>query len=161
MKNILIVYYSRSGFTKQLAQELAVHLHADLEEIIDKKDRSGALGYLFSGRDALKEKTTEIQKITRQPDNYQLVVIATPVWAFKCSTPILTFIKKFGQNCGRVAFVATQGSSGADGAFQQMSGQLKQTPIATLIVNSKEISQNKYQDKTKIFANKIKASLNF
>jgi len=60
MKNILIVYYSRSGFTKQLVQELAVHLHADLEEIIDKKDRSGAIGYLFSGRDAWQEKTTEI-----------------------------------------------------------------------------------------------------
>lgn len=162
MKDILIVYYSRTGFTKQLAQELAVHLRADLEEIVDKKDRSGALGYLFSGRDAWQEKTTDIQKITRQPDNYKLVIVATPVWAFKCSTPVVTFLKQYGKLCQQnIAFMATQGSNGAEGAFQQMSKILNKSPLATLIVNTKEIAQNKYQEKTKIFVNKIKNFLSF
>lgn len=147
MKDILIVYYSRTGFTKQLAQELAVYLKADAEEIFDKKDRSGALGYLFSGRDALKEIPADIQRLTRNPAPYKLVIIATPVWAFKCSTPILTFLKNYGEACQNVAFVATQGSSGSDKAFAQMSRILKKGPQATLVVNTKEIAQNKYKDK--------------
>jgi flavodoxin len=159
MKDTLIVYYSRTGFTKQLAHELAVNLKADLEEIIDKKDRSGALGYLFSGRDALKEIPADIQKMMRNPANYSLVIICTPVWAFKMSTPILTFLKQSGEFCANVAFVATQGSSGAEKAFAQMSRILRKGPRATLVVTAKEIAQNKYAEKIKKFIEDLNSNL--
>jgi flavodoxin len=156
MKETLIVYYSRTGFTKQLAHELAVHVRADLEEVIDKKDRSGVLGYLFSGRDAMKEIPANIQKPNRNPQKYSLIIICTPIWAHKMSTPILSFIKQYGELCNNIAFVATQSSSGAEKAFKQMARELQKKPIATLALNSKEISQNKYQVKMQNFANILK-----
>ena len=39
MRRVLIVYYSRSGNTRRVAQQLAFDLGADLEEIVDPTNR--------------------------------------------------------------------------------------------------------------------------
>jgi flavodoxin len=38
---ILVVYYSRTGVTKKLAENIAKELHADGEELVDIKKRKG------------------------------------------------------------------------------------------------------------------------
>jgi flavodoxin len=45
----LVVFYSRTGATKQVAEALAESLNCDSEELIDTKKRGGPLGFL-SGR---------------------------------------------------------------------------------------------------------------
>ena len=52
----LIVYYSRTKTSEKLAKSLAGKLDASLEEVIDKRDYSVALGYITGGRDALMKK---------------------------------------------------------------------------------------------------------
>ena len=44
----LIVFYSRSGHTRQLAQELVTRCGADLEEIREVRSREGFFGYCRS-----------------------------------------------------------------------------------------------------------------
>ena len=41
---ILNVYYSRTGNTKTVTEFLANQLDADIEEIVDKKARTGVVG---------------------------------------------------------------------------------------------------------------------
>lgn len=45
---ILVVYYSRSGTTRKLAQAISQELHCDLEEITETRSRNGLVGYLRS-----------------------------------------------------------------------------------------------------------------
>ena len=52
----LVVLYSRTGTTKKVGEEIAAALKADVEEIIDTKKRSGPIGYVQAGRDAMKKK---------------------------------------------------------------------------------------------------------
>ena len=59
----LVVYYSRTGNTKHVAEMIAGALKADLEELVDKRGREGFLGYLRSGRDAIRDKTTELKSL--------------------------------------------------------------------------------------------------
>lgn len=42
----LVVYYSRTGNTRQIAREISDSLECDMEEIIATKKRSGMMGYL-------------------------------------------------------------------------------------------------------------------
>ena len=46
VKQIVVAYYSRTGGTRKVAEQLAAILDADLEEIREAKDRSGVLGLL-------------------------------------------------------------------------------------------------------------------
>ena len=49
MRDILCMYYSRTGATRQAMTEIAQALDAELVELTDGVDRSGARGYLRSG----------------------------------------------------------------------------------------------------------------
>ena len=43
---VLVVYYSRTGNTKFVAEAIAQSLEADIEEIKDGKNRMGVFGFL-------------------------------------------------------------------------------------------------------------------
>ena len=77
---ILIVYYSRTGTTKKIAEELSKNFNADLEEIVDKKNRAGAIGWVMSGRDNIKKALTEIEEVKNDPSQYDLVIFGSPNW---------------------------------------------------------------------------------
>lgn len=48
MRDILCMYYSRTGATRQAMTEIAQALDAELVELTDGVDRQGARGYLRS-----------------------------------------------------------------------------------------------------------------
>ena len=47
----LVVYYSRTGVTKKVAEAISQMLGADIEEIIDRRDRRGPKGFFTGGRE--------------------------------------------------------------------------------------------------------------
>ena len=57
MADVLCMYYSRTGNTKQTMQEIAEALDAELVELQDGVDRSGWSGWLRSGLDAVRRTT--------------------------------------------------------------------------------------------------------
>lgn len=79
---VLVVYYSQTGNTKLVAEAIAESLNADIEEISDEKDRAGVFGFLRSGYEAIFKKLTETQQpIKHKPEEYDLTIIGSPVWA--------------------------------------------------------------------------------
>lgn len=57
MSDILCLYYSRSGNTRQTMAEIAEALEAELVEFTDGVDRQGRKGYFRSGLDAMRRST--------------------------------------------------------------------------------------------------------
>lgn len=57
---IQVIYYSRSGNIRRIAQALAEALRCDLEEITEPKSRSGLLGYMRSAMEALLKQPAAI-----------------------------------------------------------------------------------------------------
>jgi flavodoxin len=60
MMNTLVVYYSRTGKTRFVAEKVVAELKADIEEIVDLKNRKGRFGFLKAGYDATRGNGTEI-----------------------------------------------------------------------------------------------------
>ena len=91
VEKTLVTYYSRTGKTKLICETLKKYLNADLLEIKDLKDREGTWGYLTAAYDVIFNRHTPIEpeKINFSP--YQSIVVASPVWNWKISTPIHTF----------------------------------------------------------------------
>lgn len=145
MKKILVVYYSRTGVTKKLAHSIADLLHADLEEIIDIKKRSGLLWYIIAGRDAALKKQTKIQEISHDIASYDVVCIGTPVWDFTMSAAIRTYLTNYEELLpDDLVFFCTQASSWAETAFQEMAKIVGKRPTTTIACSSKEILKDKY-----------------
>ena len=87
----LIIYYSRTGKTKLICETLRNTLNADLLEIKDLKNREGTWGYLTAAFDAIFNRHTPIKPERIDVSPYQSIIVASPVWNWKISTPIHTF----------------------------------------------------------------------
>jgi flavodoxin len=139
MSNVLVVYYSRTGNTRRVAEELAARGGWDLERVIDTRPRDGLIGYLRSGFDSLFRRTTTLAPPRHDPADYDLVVVGTPVWNASVSTPIRTWLEERRGLLPALAFFATEGGRGAPHAFRQMALLAGGTPIATLELTDEEL----------------------
>lgn len=87
MKN-LVVYYSKSGNTGTVAQEISKAVNGEIKKIELVKDIS--FGWAaFTALFGLKGK---IKAIDFNVEDYDNIFIGSPVWAGKSSTPINTFL---------------------------------------------------------------------
>jgi len=84
----LVLFYSLSGNTRKLAAQKAAETGADIEEIIETKKMSVLKAYVIGAYKAMKRKKTEIQPIKSQLNNYEKIIIMSPVWA---ATPAPAF----------------------------------------------------------------------
>ena len=108
----LVIFYSRTGTTKKIANIVSEKLSCDCEEIFDTKNRLGFFGWLRSGKDAMMKKLTILKEITKNPESYDLIIIGTPIWSSNMSTPIRTYIADNKDKLKDVAFFCTEGSKG-------------------------------------------------
>jgi len=143
----LVVYFSRSGYTRQVAEAIAAQLGADIECVREFRGRSGILGYLRSMREALQKRTVPIREPARLPSDYDLVIIGTPVWASNMCSPVRAYISAHRDSLGRIALFCTQGGSGATKVLSRVAELCAHRPVATLIVNDDEITKDRYADK--------------
>ena len=111
MSNILCLYYSRSGKTRQAMEAIAAELEAELVELTDGVERSGSLHAVAACFDAVRKSTRPLEpfQTARSLPQYDLVILGTPVWAGRCTPVVREFLKKYGGDLERVAYVLTRG----------------------------------------------------
>lgn len=153
----LVVYYSRDGHTRKVAEELSKELRCDIEEIRDTVNRSGPIGWLNSGRQASTKALTKLQPIKNDPAKYDLVIIGTPVWAGHVSTPVRTYLSDNKDKLKKVAFLITEGSRGDETTIKDMEELSGKKAAGAIVVKVAEIKKGEYSDKVKKFADSIKA----
>jgi len=155
----LILFYSRTGTTRKVAEKLANVLGADIEEVSDNINRSGLRGYIISGRDAVKKKLVKINPINHNVLDYDLVIIGTPVWAWSMSNPIRSLITEQKDNFKQVAFFCTQGGEGNQGAISDMIKLSEKEPMATLSLLTKKVVKGQIENEIEDFVKKLNSSI--
>ena len=133
MSDILCIYYSRSGRTRQVMEEIAQELEAELVELRDDVDRSGVRGFLRCGLDAMRrtpQPVTPVETAQRLKD-YRLVILGTPTWAGRCSSVMRSFLKKNGRQLRHTAYVVTRSTEEKpDHIFDQMDQYVPGSRVA-------------------------------
>jgi len=151
----LIVFYSRTGMTRKAADTLSKILKADVEEIVDKKNRKGLFGYLRSGREAALRIPAWIDKPKNDASLYDTIIIGTPVWASNMSSPVRAYIEENLAKFKKVAFFCTMGGSGNQNIFYSMQELCGKKPVAVVTLRKREIKKDYYQHKLEGFAEEI------
>ncbi len=151
----LVVYYSRTGFTKKVGELISNEINCDFEEIYDRKKRSGILGYIRAGRDAKHGKLTVIKEIEKNPQLYELIILGTPVWNKRVSSPIRTYIAENYSKFKNVAFFCTAIKKGGQDTLALMAKLCNKTPVLTLELVKKEIKKGFHTEKISKFTREL------
>ncbi|WMJ78891.1 MULTISPECIES: flavodoxin family protein [unclassified Sedimentibacter] len=106
MKN-LVVYYSRSGNTKIVAEEISKIIECELEKIEFLND-IGSVRAAFTSLIGCKAR---IKHLNIDPKKYDNIFIGCPVWAGKSATPMNTFLNNFDFTNKNVFIFITQADS--------------------------------------------------
>lgn len=155
MSDILVVYFSRTGYTRRVAEKIARETGADLEPIREPKPRKGLFGYWRSAREALRKSAVEILPPAKQARDYRLVILGTPVWASHVASPVRAYLAAQGRSLPRVAAFCTQGGSGGQKVLDEMRALCGRAALATTIVNDREIDSGAWEAKIEEFLREL------
>ena len=114
MTKILVVYYSLTGNTKFIADQIGNELNADIEEVKPIKDLDPNSGskYFWGGMKATMKSKPDLEELTYNPSEYDLIVIGTPVWAWTLSPAIRAYCTKFDFGDKRIALFTSSSGNG-------------------------------------------------
>lgn len=97
MSKTIIIYYSYGTHTKMIAEEIQKELKCDLLEVkpvIPFSTDYDEVVAEYQNNECAKE-TPEIQKININLDDYDKIIIGTPVWWYTINPVIRTFLTKY------------------------------------------------------------------
>jgi len=155
-KKILVAFYSRTGTTRKTANYVAGELGCDTEEILDVKSRMGLFGWLRSGMEAFREMIPLIQETKKDPSAYDVVVLGTPWWASKMSSPLRSYIAKNRDKFRQVAFLITSGGEDIGKGIPNMETACGKKPAAVFTATTEQVKTGSYTNKIQDFLSKLR-----
>lgn len=126
----LIVYYSLEGNTKFIAETVAKISGADLLELKPEKEIKprGFMKFFWGGKQVIMKEKPKLWPLDKNPDDYDFIVIGTPVWAWNYAPPLRSFFSQIKLQGKRIAlFCAHEGQPGK--TLNNMKDELKDNKI--------------------------------
>ncbi len=110
---ILIVYYSYDGNTEMVANLIASQTGADLLRLepMDEKHRKGFMKYFLGGKQVFRGVKPELKPFSKNPADYDVLFIGTPVWAATYVPAFRTFFDRVQIKGKKVALFCCFGGS--------------------------------------------------
>jgi flavodoxin len=117
----LVIYYSKTGNTRSVAERIARATSGDLEEIVEAGKRGGNLRSAF---DATLGRRPAVKPFTRSLDGYDLVFVGTPIWKMTAVPAMHVFLPSQDWTNRSVALFCTTAVVGTQRGLAAMKEQL-------------------------------------
>ncbi len=139
---ILVLYFSRTGTTRKLAESIAHAARADIEGLREDRSRRGIWGWLRSAYEGTYKRASEPLPLSVDPRHYDLVFVGSPNWSGAMCSPVRGFLQRHGNSLPNVALFATCAERGADTVLQEMATLLASPPKAQLAIREYEVKRS-------------------
>ena len=126
---VLTVYFTRSGNTEMVVKKIHESVGGDVELISEPTNRKGIIGWLRSGRGNSKREVAKINETQYDPADYELVILASPIWAGAVSSPMRGYMSKNREKLDRTAIFLSNDSGAVEDAFAEIRGALAPPPL--------------------------------
>ena len=129
-KKVLVAYFSATGTTKHLAQNIANALNGDLYEIKPLKPYTNAdLDWTDkTSRSSMEMKDhnsrPEIVKDNFSVSEYDIIYLGFPIWWYIAPTIVNTFLEQHDFSNKKIVLFATSGGSGFGKTVQNLKPYL-------------------------------------
>jgi len=158
----LVVYYSFEGNTKLIAENIARAIEADILELKPKTEikSKGFMKYLWGGRQIMQKIKPGLFPLDKDPKEYDILFIGTPVWAWTYTPPLNTFFSSQSLSNKKIALFCCHGGSKGK-IFDKMKEALKNNQILGEVDFQDPLKRDTDMNikKAKEWANKIIESL--
>ncbi len=106
----LVVYYSLTGKSRQVAEWLAAGLKAEIEAIVERHPRDFAFRGIFrSGLDSLFRRRPAIEPMAHREGIFDRVILVCPVWGGRMAGPARTWLHQYGRGAKVIGLVLQSG----------------------------------------------------
>lgn len=135
MYKTLVAFFSASGTTKKVAENLSSVIGADLYEIrpkepytradlnwMDKKSRSSIEMQNMENRPQLADTSAEIEK-------YDRIFLGFPIWWYTAPRIICSFLESYDFSGKTIVLFATSGGSGLGNTAKELSSSCQKATI--------------------------------
>jgi len=109
MKKTIVLYFSKTGNNRFVAEKLSKDLGTELIEIKPKLNNFFLL-ILMSGL----KMPSSFKKLSIDIKNYDRVILLSPIWIGSLLSPVRGFIKKYKENINDFTFISICGSGSED-----------------------------------------------
>ena len=121
----LVVYYSKTGNTRNVAQAVIAENNCDYDELqYDEKKKS--------------------VEFVHDPSEYDCVILLAPVWAFSLAEPMKQYIAIHKSKIKRYGLIVTCGGFGLRGCVRNCISSIGTKPDIALKIRSKQVKQGDY-----------------
>lgn len=108
----LVVYFSRMGYVRHVAYEIASRSGAQVYEIKAAEPTAGTLGFWWCGRFAMHRWAMPIQPVKIDLEAYQHITICTPIWVFGLAGPVRAFCQQAAGKVQQVDYALVHHTNG-------------------------------------------------
>ncbi|MFX1269774.1 MAG: flavodoxin family protein [Promethearchaeota archaeon] len=150
IEKILIVYYSLTGNTQFIAEIIQDITKADILELkpIKELNSSSSMKYMWGGFQATMKMKPKLYEIDKNPLDYDLLFLGTPVWAWTYSPPLRSFLSMYDLSDKKIAIWTC--SAGVPGkGLERFINALKDTEIIGKIGFREPLNNNPEEAKEK------------
>jgi len=157
MSKKLVAYFSATGVTKKVGENLAKAIEADVYEIKPAIPYTDAdLNWMNkNSRSSVEMKDSNSRPETVEDefstDEYDTVFLGFPIWWYIAPTIINTFLEKHDFSNKKIVLFATSGGSGFGGTAVKLKPSVSDS---TEIVEGDILNSNPTVDQLKIWAEK-------
>lgn len=137
-RKTLVVYYSRLGHTEAVAREIAQQTGAKIEAIDAGAFAHGLLWYLRAGWASLTGREVSIAPAKHHPGDFDLVVLAAPVWVGRPAPPMRAYLRDHASELPSIACVMTHGGGDASTALDKFKALAGKAPVAHVTLSDIE-----------------------
>ena len=177
---ILVVYYSKTGKTKEIAHAMANEL-ADGNEVnpalpkkyklsearkggvklrrIRMKDEKNLLAtYFLDTKKAIRREKPEIEVLNYDHKEYDLILLGTPVWSAKPAPAINTYLDRSNFKDKRVALFATLRMMGGEKVIRILTEEIEKKSgkvTDSIIIKTGLFHKKRMIEEARTFASKF------
>ncbi len=114
----LVLYYSQTGATRSVAEELQRQLGCDIDSIVAVNPYDGDYGqtiarWMQEKQDSIK---VDIRPVSSNLDEYDTIFLGFPIWGGTYALPVASFLDENTLEGKKVVTFATFGSGGIENA---------------------------------------------
>ena len=122
---VLVLYYSQTSNTEQVANEIASRLNADKEAIVAVNPYDG--DFYATIERCMQEREQgilpEIQPVAANLDDYDVIFLGYPVWFGTFAPPVITWLNSVDLSGKTIVPFCTFGSGGLDSSTRDLAAK--------------------------------------